>query len=105
MPPPQASLPPPQASAAHGAPIRILSLDGGGAKGFVLVEMLEEIERRCGGKPITELFDMIVGTSIGGAVALTLCVEASKGEQRRRGGLAVSRAILMRLCKDVFSKA
>jgi hypothetical protein len=48
-------------------PLRILCLDGGGAKGMNTVLMLQEIEKRCG-KPIQELFDLICGTSIGACV-------------------------------------
>ena len=50
---------------------RMLFLDGGGMKGLVEIEILMEIERRTG-RRITELFDWIVGTSIGGIIALAL---------------------------------
>ena len=50
---------------------RILSLDGGGIRGLVEIEILSEIERLTG-KKITDIFDIIIGTSTGGIVALGL---------------------------------
>ena len=50
---------------------RILSLDGGGLKGLILIEVLIHIEKLTG-KKIVELFDWIVGSSTGGIIALAL---------------------------------
>ena len=50
---------------------RILFLDGGGIRGLIQIEILEQLEKKTGRK-ITELFDWIVGTSTGGIVALAL---------------------------------
>ena len=50
---------------------RILCLDGGGMKGLVEIDIMENLERMTG-KKITELFDWIVGTSTGGILALGL---------------------------------
>ena len=50
---------------------RILFLDGGGIKGLVQLETMSQLEQATGRK-ITELFDWIVGTSIGGVIALAL---------------------------------
>ena len=50
---------------------RILFLDGGGIRGLVLIEMLIELKRMTK-KPVTKMFDWIVGTSTGGILALAL---------------------------------
>ena len=50
---------------------RILVLDGGGMKGLLQIEILRNIEESTG-RRITEIFDWIVGTSIGGILALAL---------------------------------
>ncbi|PRW58490.1 phospholipase A I isoform X1 isoform A [Chlorella sorokiniana] len=55
----------------QGRGVRILSLDGGGMKGMATVRLLRELERHTG-KRIWELFDLIVGTSTGGLLAVAL---------------------------------
>ena len=50
---------------------RILSLDGGGAKGFYTLGVLREIEAVVG-KPLCEHFDLIYGTSTGSIIASLL---------------------------------
>src|SRR5215472_15507497 len=52
-------------------PCRILSLDGGGAKGFYSLGVLREIEGmiKC---PLHEKFDLIFGTSTGAIIAALL---------------------------------
>ena len=47
---------------------RILSLDGGGAKGFYTLGVLKEIEAMIN-QPLTEKFDLIFGTSTGAIIA------------------------------------
>lgn len=63
------------------AGVRILTLDGGGMRGIVELEILRAIEnrlnpgdRRMAFIPIQRFFDLIVGTSTGGIVALGLTV-------------------------------
>ncbi|MBU6430640.1 MAG: patatin-like phospholipase family protein, partial [Cyanobacteria bacterium REEB65] len=51
----------------------ILSIDGGGMKGYVPCAVLVELERRAG-KPCYEMFDLVAGTSIGGILAC--CIAA-----------------------------
>lgn len=62
----------PNATPAEPAPFRILSLDGGGAKGFYTLGVLNEIEAICGRRPLCEKFDLIFGTSTGAIIAALL---------------------------------
>ena len=50
---------------------RILCIDGGGIRGIIPAMVLAEIERRTG-RRISQLFDLIAGTSTGGILALAL---------------------------------
>lgn len=52
--------------------ICVLSIDGGGVKGIIPTLLLKEIERRADVDHITELFDVMAGTSTGGLIALML---------------------------------
>jgi hypothetical protein len=52
---------------------RVLSLDGGGVRGIILLRILDFIEKRTEYK-IKELFDLIVGTEIGGVIALLVSI-------------------------------
>jgi uncharacterized protein len=47
---------------------RILSLDGGGSKGFYTLGVLKELEVQCGG-PLCKNFELIFGTSTGAIIA------------------------------------
>ncbi|KAI0555301.1 FabD/lysophospholipase-like protein [Xylaria curta] len=59
---------------AH-AGVRVLCLDGGGIRGIVELQTLKAIERYLGPNlPIQYFFDLIVGTSTGGIIALGLGV-------------------------------
>jgi len=63
-------------SAAHGAsedtrPFQILALDGGGFRGFFTAVILAIWESQLG-RPIASFFDLLVGTSTGGILALAL---------------------------------
>jgi len=51
--------------------VKILAIDGGGIRGVIPAVLLAEIEKRTG-QPISELFDLIAGTSTGGIPALLL---------------------------------
>ena len=52
---------------------RILSIDGGGIKGIFPATVLSELERQyLNGESIANYFDLIVGTSTGGVIALGL---------------------------------
>lgn len=51
--------------------MKILSIDGGGIRGVIPAKILAQIEERTG-KQCYQMFDMIVGTSTGGILALGL---------------------------------
>ncbi|KAG9553187.1 FabD/lysophospholipase-like protein, partial [Aureobasidium melanogenum] len=56
--------------------VRVLSLDGGGMRGIMELEVLRAIEKALGGNlRIQSFFDLIVGTSTGGINALALGVK------------------------------
>jgi len=60
-------------------PFQILSLSGGGFRGLYTATLLEKLEEAAD-KPLSEVFDLIAGTSIGGILAIGLAagVKASK---------------------------
>ena len=60
---------------------KILSIDGGGIRGIIPSLVLEYLERKSG-KPICELFDLCVGTSSGGIIALGLAQADVSGAAR-----------------------
>ena len=88
-------------------PCRILSLDGGGAKGFYTLGVLREIEGmvKC---PLHEKFDLIFGTSTGAIIAALLALGKTVKEiadlyethvptvmkKRRRGAKSAALAML-----------
>ena len=53
---------------------RILSLDGGGAKGFYTLGVLKQLEAQLGGEPLAAKFDLIFGTSTGAIIASLLAL-------------------------------
>jgi patatin-like phospholipase/acyl hydrolase len=61
------------------APYRVLTLDGGGAKGFYTLGVLREIEGLVG-VPLHEKFDLIFGTSTGAIIAAMLALGYSVDE-------------------------
>jgi patatin-like phospholipase/acyl hydrolase len=61
------------ADAAGAAKFRILSLDGGGAKGIYTLGVLKEIEGMIGGA-VHERFDLVFGTSTGAIIAALVCL-------------------------------
>jgi patatin-like phospholipase/acyl hydrolase len=54
-------------------PYRILSLDGGGAKGFYTLGVLLEVEGLIG-RPLHERFDLVFGTSTGAIIAALIAL-------------------------------
>lgn len=58
---------------------RVLSIDGGGIRGVLPASVPARLEELCGGQPVAQLFDLIVGTSTGGILALGLTVPGPDG--------------------------
>jgi len=92
---------------------RILSLDGGGAKGFYTLGILDEIERNSG-RRIHESFDLLFGTSTGAIITALLARGESVAEILRlysahvpavmRPGNATERSLALRkLAHDIFA--
>ncbi|KAJ5946767.1 hypothetical protein N7454_003606 [Penicillium verhagenii] len=89
-----------------GPPLRILSLDGGGVRGYSMLIILQELMYRtyveCEGKPPRrdqipkpcEHFDLIVGTGTGGLIALML--------GRLRLDLETCKEVYVRMTRKVF---
>ncbi|KAK3291970.1 uncharacterized protein B0H64DRAFT_468830 [Chaetomium fimeti] len=80
---------------------RVLSLDGsrrGGIRGIAELEVLRQIQKSLGGEiPIRSFFDLIVGTSTGGLIALGLsCMDYTVDECIK---------MFEQLCDEAFTKA
>ncbi len=58
--------------------VKILSIDGGGIRGIIPAIVLTEIEKRTG-RSVSQLFDLVAGTSTGGILALGLSIPKTKG--------------------------
>lgn len=98
---------------SNETPFRILSLDGGGAKGFYTLGVLREVEAAAG-RPLSELFDLIYGTSTGAIIAALLALGRTVDDvdtlyhkhvvaimgRKTRGGKS---AALEALAREVFS--
>lgn len=53
----------------QGRGIRLLSIDGGGTRGLMALEILESLEQLCPEYRINQLFDYIIGVSTGALIA------------------------------------
>lgn len=64
--------------------VKILSIDGGGIRGIIPAMIVAEIERRIG-KPVSQLFDLIAGTSTGGILGVCLTAPKEDGSPKFSG--------------------
>jgi len=83
----------PTAGTQPRRPFQILSLDGGGLKGLFSAVVLAEVEKDLG-VDLLDHFDLVVGTSAGGIIALAL------GKRMRAGDIV---EFYGQLGSDVFS--
>lgn len=60
---------------------KVLSIDGGGIRGMLPARLLHEIEKTVK-KPVSEIFDLIAGTSTGGILALCLSMPDKNGKPK-----------------------
>lgn len=82
---------------------RILSIDGGGLRGVIPIQVIKYIEK-ISGKEIHNLFDLIVGTSTGGILACTLTMQddLSLIANRRKFNLDKIEEIYKERGKEIF---
>ncbi|CAO5683147.1 MAG: hypothetical protein HEEMFOPI_01892 [Holosporales bacterium] len=84
-------------------PINILSIDGGGVRGIVPAVFLEEIEKRMQ-KPLSNVFDVIAGTSTGGLLSLAFTVPDAAKTTGQKFTAPEIIAFYKRLSGDIFPK-
>jgi patatin-like phospholipase/acyl hydrolase len=58
--------------------MRVLAIDGGGIRGIIPAIVLADLEARTG-RPVSDLFDLVAGTSTGGILACALSRPAATG--------------------------
>ena len=63
-------------------PFKILSIDGGGIRGIIPALILVAIEERTS-RPISDMFDLLAGTSTGGIIALGLTKPGADGKREK----------------------
>lgn len=66
---------------AHHGTLRVLALDGGGIHGIIPASILAYLEEHAG-LAVSELFDLVVGTSTGGILALGLTTPDDAGKPK-----------------------
>eukprot|EP00794_Sanderia_malayensis_P006140 gene6140-6846_t len=77
----------------RGSGIRVLSIDGGGTRGIIAIEILKKLEALCDQK-ISEMFDLVVGTSTGAMLAFLLAF--------KDGSLHETDHLYKRLSSEIF---
>ena len=82
---------------------KVLSIDGGGIRGLIPALVIEEIEKKTG-KPASSLFDLMVGTSTGGILALGLSLARSDDASPRYSARDLAKLYADR-GRDVFPRS
>lgn len=81
---------------------RVLSIDGGGIRGLIPALVLAELEK-ISKRPVTELFDLIAGTSTGGILALGLAKASPSG--RAQYGASDLAALYQKRGREIFHRS
>lgn len=89
--------------------IDVLTIDGGGIRGLIPALVLRHVEEQAG-RPIADLFDLIVGTSTGGILALGLTIPeeespAGDGSASPRYSAEALRALYRERGDDIFDRS
>lgn len=82
--------------------IKVFSIDGGGVRGIIPAMIAAEIEKRTG-QPACKLFDLIVGTSTGGILALGLTLPDPDDPTQPRYSAEEIADLYRKRGKDVFT--
>lgn len=64
-----------------GKYVRVLSIDGGGMRGLLALHCLDYLEKKSG-RPVSELFDVMVGTSSGAFIVAALSAPLDRSTPR-----------------------
>ncbi|PWE01347.1 patatin-like phospholipase family protein [Marinilabilia rubra] len=81
---------------------KILSIDGGGIRGLIPALVLAEIEKKTE-KPVSEIFDLVAGTSTGGILALGLTKD--DGNNKPEYMAKTLSEVYEKRGKDIFSRS
>ncbi|XP_070559761.1 calcium-independent phospholipase A2-gamma-like [Ptychodera flava] len=84
------------AEPVKGRGVKILTIDGGGTRGIVAVEVLRVLEKQCG-KPIHEIFDYICAVSSGAVLGFLLAIP--------KVSLDECEELFYTLTKDIFKRS
>jgi patatin-like phospholipase/acyl hydrolase len=81
--------------------VKVLSIDGGGVRGIIPARILQEIETRTN-KHISQLFNIVSGTSTGGLLTLALTKPDTQGNPEFFAGYLVE--LYKERSKEIFTK-
>ena len=65
----------------NAKPFRVLAIDGGGILGLIPASILAFVEEEAG-SPVSDLFDLVIGTSTGGILSVGLTVPDDAGKPK-----------------------
>ncbi|VDN02748.1 unnamed protein product [Thelazia callipaeda] len=87
-------------STPQSAGIRVLSLDGGGTRGMLSLDVLQALENKLKGLKVVEAFDLIVGVSTGAIIGALLTAKRLSIEKCKEVYIDISRELFH---QDKFS--